>query len=534
MGIKLDIGGNEYQAASYNVIEDSTPTSSDDSTGSVGTFEFELKDVENPFLLEGQSVSLLESRRGSTIGFVKSVTEADRGSVTVSCQSRLGRLNIYSVQAEPFSGTLGNAFRYYASLAEQITDVFIDPQIVSRPVVFPGWYGELWYYLKQMAAAQECEVSLVSNVILLRPLRMREAIQDRDVERTRTYGDTRLARAVEVYRYNNVPITSELVYPPGGWTPETEVIAVGAGETIERVIELSASVTYIEQPVMQTFVAPDYDSSSVYTAVGDDGLPVTPAMWSDYGGRLSVSINDDTTSLTVTVTGPEGIVGGKGEAISTYSIALGADFTGNRYSTLRIIGTGVAFDKQKMRVRTCVPDQLTGTDVGITIDNPFISTIDDARRAGVRAARWYAGERMELSGTVTSINQLGDSGAMNYPKYSYDQAQFEGMTYGDVEAIQGSLTYDEIEQAYYAIVRDDFDNQVFGNAGGARVWDRKSNHWFRIRNATVGTSTVGFSAEDDNIHEDHENTYGGMTYADEEALFAGMTYSQRDRMGLYV
>lgn len=534
MGVRLDIGGTFYETESYIVIEDSTPTSSDDSTGSVGTFEFGLKGVVDPFLLKGKSVSLIDSRRGSTLGYVQSVSEVDRNTVTVSCLSRLGRLNIYSVQAEPFVGTLGNAFRYYAELGEQIIDVFIDPQIADRPVTFPGWFGELWYHLKQMAAAQDCEVALVSGVILLRPLRVREAIEYREVQRSRKYGDTRLARAVEVYRYNNREIENELVYPPGGWTPETEVIAVGAGETIDRVIELSASVTYIEPPVMLTFVDPNYSASSVYTIVGDDGLPVTPAMWADYGGRLAISINDDTTSLTVSVTAPSGIVGGKGEAISTYSIALGADFTGNRYSTLRLVGTGVAFTKEIMRVRTCVPDQLTGTDVGITIDNPFLSTINEARKAGVRAARWYAGERMELNGTTTAINRLGESGNMTYPTYAFDQTQFNGMTYAQVQTIQTGRTYDEIERAYYDTVRDDFENQVYGNTGGARVWDRKTNHWFRIRHATINTATVDFDAEDDDTHEDHENTYYSMTYAQEQALFAGRTYSERDRLGLRV
>src|SRR5699024_3046394 len=149
-------------------------------------------------------------------------------------------------------------------------EILIDEQIVNRPVVFPGWYGEMWYYLKQMASAQDCEIALVSNVILLRPLRQREAVDHRDITSSRTYGNSSLARAVEVYVYQSRPIEGELVYPPEGWTPETEVITVGAGEEIERVLELSASISYFEEPVMQTFVGKDYDESSVYTIVGDD------------------------------------------------------------------------------------------------------------------------------------------------------------------------------------------------------------------------------------------------------------------------
>ena len=352
MGVRVRVGSEIFEAESYSVSEDSTPTSSDDSSGSVGTISFTFKGVDNPFLLDGKEVSLVDTRRGSTVGFVAGVTEQDNGTSTVSCQSRLGRLNIYDVQAQPFNGNLRDAFLYYLSLAGQTTEVLVDEQIALRPVSFPGWYGELWFHLKKLAAAQDCEIALVSNVILLRPLSIREAIDHRNISRTRTYGGTNLARAVEVFYYDNHPIENEPVYPPNGWTPEVEVITVGAGETIERSIELSASVTYIEPPVMQTFVAQGYSGSSVYTIVGDDGLPIQPAQWFDRGGNLTITINPDTTSLTVTVTGPAEIRNAKGEPISTYSVALGSDFTGNRYSTLRLVGTGTAFNKQPLRVRT--------------------------------------------------------------------------------------------------------------------------------------------------------------------------------------
>ncbi len=125
----------------------------------------------------------------------------------------MGSLNVYGIQAQPFVGTLRAAFEYYLSLAGLTTDLFVDDSIGSRPVVFPGWSGELWYYLKLMAAAQDCDVSLVSGIILLRPIRSRIATQDRDTDRGVSSGSTTLAQAVEVYQYDNRAITNELVYP---------------------------------------------------------------------------------------------------------------------------------------------------------------------------------------------------------------------------------------------------------------------------------------------------------------------------------
>lgn len=534
MGIRLSIGGVEYEAANYSVQEDSTPTKSEDSSGSVGVFTFSIPKTPNmqPLMLVGESVDLIDTRRGTTVGFVSSVTETDNGEVSLQCQSRLGRLNIYGVQAQPFSGSLVNAFRYYLGLANQEFDLLVDPSISSRTVHFPGWSGELWFYLKQMAAAEDCEISLVSNVILLRPLRQREAIDHRNVSRSRDYGSNTLAKSVEVYHYDNRPIFEELVYPPGGWSNDVEIISVGAGETVEVPLELSASVSSIVQPVMQTFVGPNDTANSVYTVVGDDGLPVVPQQWFDNGGRLSVSINPDTVTLTVTVTGATNIINSDGTPILVYQLALASDTTGSRYSTLRIKGSGIGFNKQKIAVRTCIDDQLAGTDVGITIDNPFLTTLDQAYSAGVKAARLYAGHVMVINGQMTTINQLGDNGSAAYPRYEQDQESFEGLTYANVNALCGVSTYADIEDFYYNEVRNDFDNQVFGNANGARVWDRNTARYYRIRSATIATDVIDFNAEDDLVHSDVEEARTTVTYADDKAEFINMTYTQRDRIGV--
>lgn len=534
MGVQVKIGGYIYEAESYSVEEESTPTSSDDSTGSVGTFNFTFVGVDNPLLLQDEEVFLADSRKGSTLGFVTRIDETDHGMVRVQCQSRLGRLNIYDVQAQPFVGTLGDAFKYYNSLAEQYADVWVDESIENNPVTFPGWYGELWFNMKQLAASQNCEIALVSNVILLRPLRTRVAIDDRNVSRSRTYGDTSLARAVEVYAYNNEAITNKLVYPPEGWTPETEVITVGAGEEIERTLELGASISSFQEPVMQTFVSQGHDSSSVYTIVGDDGLPIQPQQWKDFGGRVSFSIEPDTTSIKLRFRGAVGINSGQGQAISTFSLALGADFTGNRYSTLRIVGSGVMFRKELITVRTLVPDHLTGTEVGITIDNPFISNLGDAYTAGVRAAKWFAGEDISLRGEVTSINQLGDSGAASYPSYEFDQDLLDGKTYGQVESDYSGRTYRSIREEYFDLVRDEFENQLFGNTGGARVWDRKTLRWYRLRHGTINPGVISFEADDDLTYEDMADLYVGSLYSDVESYFTGDSYSVRNRRGLFV
>lgn len=546
MGFRIEIDGRPYEATDFTVQEASTPLAAGDSTGQVGSISISLPMIDpyinpthpvvkfGPRILIGKSVRLIDERKGFTLGKVVSTGRSDGGGTfTVECLSRLGELNVYGIQAKPFNGTLAAAFTYYLSLCNITVDLFIDPAIASKPVIFPGWNGELWFYLKQMAAAMDCDISLVSGIVVLRPIRTRIATRGRDLDRSDSSGGGTLAQAVEVYMYNNKVITNKLVYPPGGWTPEVPTINVNAGEYVEEVLQLSASVSSINQPIMVTYVDASYDATSVFTVVGDDGLPIPIDMWKNYGGSLSVVINPDTTSLTVKIQAPDGIYNKDATKIGVYGISLSSDNNTGRYSTLRIIGSGVAFDKQKMTLPTGVPASKTATEIGVTIDNPFIGDIGQLYRAGSRAAKGFNGRTQTINGTVTAINQLGDSGVATYPTYAQVQAMYAGKTYAQVQALNAGKSYADVQQEFFELVKNNFENQVFGNVNGARVWDQASRRWYRIRNGSLGAGTIQFQADDDLTYADMAQAFAGMTYAQVKAMYAGATYHDADLMGNY-
>lgn len=585
MGFRIDIEGMKLEASNYSVSEASSPLAAGDSSGQVGTFSISIPvpdeyvplgtsvegfgygegpygegpyggsyfiDTPNnpwkiirvvgPQILVDKEVRIEDPRKGFTLGTITGTSDSyDGGIIQLTGISRLGSLNVYGVQSQPFVGTLSEAFTYYLSLAGVTTDLFVDDSIANRPVVFPGWNGELWYNLKLMAAAQDCDLSLVSGVILLREIRARVATVDRDLTRAVSVGSGTLAQAVEVYQYNNQAITNQLVYPPGGWTPEVEVLTVNAGETTEYTLELSASLSAIQAPVMQTFVAQNHSSSSVYTIVADDGLPVSPDLWTAQGGSLSVSISDDSTHLIVKLVGASGVPTSSGAASQSFSVALGSDTTGNRYSTLRILGSGVAFNKVKKRVRTGVPANKTATDVGVTIDNPFISTTNDLYRAGTRAAKNFAGASMSLQGNVTAINRRGDTGTAQYPTYAQVQSSLESElgtpTYGQVQTYYGTLglvTYGQVRTHWFEVFRDDDRDQVFGNAAGARVFDRKSRRWYRVRDATLSPESISLeNADDDLTIGDIQDLYDDLTYGGVQTILDPFTYREVQLAGLW-
>ena len=545
MGFKLTLNGNTYEPTDFSVQEDSTPLAAGDSSGQVGTITFSIPqpdpdvqpnhpiNVYGPNILVDQAVRLADTRKGFTLGTVTKVQKNRRsGLIQVTARSRLGDLNVFNVQADPFVGSLDDAFEYYLSLANITTDFFVDPVIATTPVVFPGWNGELWYNLKQMTAALDCDISLVSGIILLRRIRARTATRGRDLERLFDVGGGTLAQFIEVYQYNNRPITNELVYPPGGWSEDVTTINVNAGETITEDLELSASVVSIQQPTMQTFVSRDHNSSSVFTVVGDDGLPIDPTAWADHGGSLTVTINPDTTSLSVRITAPTGLPNKNGQEIGVYGISLSSDESTGRYSTLRILGTGVAFNKQSRLVPTGITPSESATEIGVTIDNPFLSTSDEVNRAGARAVRAYNGSAMRISGTVVAINRLGDDGALTLRTYDFVQNLYSGLTYGDVQTLLSGKTYLEVQNELNAGLENEFENQVFGNVAGARIWDEMSKRWYRIRSATPVAASISFTAEDDLIHSDIEGFYTGLTYDDVQNTNAGLTYRQVDLKGM--
>lgn len=556
MGIKIEVDGHLYEAVEYSVNEESTPLSAGDSSGSVGTISFVIPAPDpaapetdplvkyGPSWFIGKPVTLSDSYNGYTLGTVKSYSYVyDGANIQLNCLSRLSELNIYNVNAQPYVGTLGGAFEYYLSLAGITSGLFVDDSIASRPVALPGFTGELWFRLKQLSVAQDCDISLVSGVILLRPIRARIAETGKAVQRTTGAGGGNLAQTVEVYWYESEAITDELVWPPGGWNPEVEVFNVNSGEWSEYSIELSASVSSIQAPVMQTFVSQDYDASSVFTIVADDGLPVSPSLWADHGGKLELTINEDTTSLTLRLFGARDIPLATGGMSRTFAVALASDSGGSsRYSTLRIVGTGVRYVRRLRVFRTGVTAAQTATEVGETIDNPMITDLESLRRAGVRAAKRWAGVVPNMAGSVTAVNRRGDSGSAKYPTYGEIESELKSElgtpTYGDVETYYVTTlnlpTYTSIRQYWFETVQDDYENQVFGNVNGARVWDSRSRRWYRIRSGTINRGLISFdSADDDLTHTDIELGFAGVTYGDVQVSRDGLTYQEDYLLGVY-
>lgn len=535
MGVAIKIAGKYVHADSYRVSESSMPLAGGDSSGAVGTIEIDT--IGLPSLPAATNLyddlEFIDTNRGSTIGKIRSITQSrDRAAAySVTADNRLGDFNIES-QVQPYTGTLAGAFTYYCSLANIISGIVISPSIASRPVNFPGWSGNLWVHMKMMATAQNVDLNLISNNIVLRPIRLFNAITDRETSLDIEVDGTQLARKQEVIWYDTKYINRGLIWPPGGWTTDTKVLNVNAGETVETELETNSSIFSIEQPTCVYFIDRNFASDSVYTVSGDDGIAIQPAQWAAYGGKLSVRISDDTQSIIVSITGATGLLQASGDPMKNFRIGISSSTSSSdTYSTLRIVGRHIQTNRNSLIIPTGIPDWRTGQEFAPTIDNPFLNNLSDAYSAGVRGARRYAGRQLSMSASVVAINRRGQTGTSNYPPYSYAQSLWSGKTYAQVKALLAPKLYSDVQADFYAAVQDGFDNQVFGNAPGARFWDRTSGRFYRVRDADTEWGQMSVRADDDLTNGDMQAQYAGQTYAQIKARYGGATYFKSNLRG---
>lgn len=355
-----------------------------------------------------------------------------------------------------------------------------------------------------------------------------------------------LARSIEIYQYNNREITNEMVWPPDQLSSEGQIFSVNAGESSEYAIEFNASLTSVVQPTPQDWVGPTDMFSSVYSVMSNDGVRISADEWKKWGGSVQVILNKDTTSARLILRGPKGLITqaseeGEPKTAASFQIADFADGDNARRATLRILGTGVAFNKQKITIPTSVPDSRTETQVGTTIDNPYIGSVNEVYRAGVRAAKMYSGLLPELRADVISVNRRGDSGIATLFTYADVEVELKttlgaAATYAMVENYYTSNnynTYRQVEKFWKDKVANDFVNQVFGNVAGARVYDQQTRRYYRVRDVTITPDSVRISADDDLVYADAQKRYGTRKYSEVETIFTGKSYQQAQWAGLY-
>lgn len=509
---------------SFSVQEDSMPIYASDMSGGAGSMTLQVdENGDTPYFLE-TPIDLIDPSQGTTRGTIRGVASDDTNA-TLTADSRIALLNV-TREAAPFSGTLGNALRYYLGLCGITDGIVVEATLEPVAVSFLGFAGNVLERIKSLCPVYAIDMSLISNNIVFRPIRKNVSENYRDSATGWSYDTTQKAQKVDIYKYDVTEVTGGLVYPYGGWNSDVQVLSVEAGQTQEYIIPVEGSLLSVNQPTYTVGVGPTGPGFSAYEMMGADNLPIPKAQWESQGGALSVAISDDSRSLIVTITGAN-------EAgYSPYRVARSDGET--QYSTLRIYGSATMYTKELHTYHTASDPDRVSNEVGATIDNDFIQTYQQLLDVAMGELRYYGGNRRTITVTTGGINRLGDNGSYAYATMqdfnAWWNSNLPGATFAGFNTAAPPVfgaTFDSHNEWWIEEVQDDFANQAFGNIAGARVRTETNIH--RIRSATVTEAGIQYTAWEDSIFADHNQLWGaGSTFANFNAAWAGQIFSEYD------
>lgn len=512
-GVDVRIGGKpEWGVLGYSVVEDSTSVDPGDMSGGFGQLNLNIRDTEEAMFLSGKQVNLTDGTQGELVATVKGQS-GDGLDASITADARLGQTAVRR-SMPPFVGRLEDGIRTYLAACGITEGVVVDAEIGDIPVQLVGWAGIVYDQLKKLCSAHQIEMSVVSSNIVFRKLRERIAVNYRDADVSWSIDDTELAQTVVGVSYNT-RIGTELAWPERGFDPErVQTYQVAANEVVVLDLPISASLSHAVQPVCVSSIQPGHASSSVYTVLGADESVVSPAAWAAAGGHILVEVGEDTRSLIVTITGPTDV------SRSPYRIAAPTPGQDRQYfSTLRIQGTGVFYDREDM-ILTGTPDpDLAPSEVGQTVDNEFMSTPNQLYHALLHTSARYGTPQQGINVRTRGINRVGESGSARYPTIGDVNDMWPGWTIGNIQDVHPNWTIGDWNDFMLALVSNDFDNQAFGNIAGARV--RHGASWYRIRSATVTELGINYRADRDNIIGDVYHT--GESIGEWNDRWAGKT-----------
>ncbi len=506
--------GHASNVINYSYTEGSTPLVPGDESGAIGDVSIEvLNDNDASILLYKDEFYLQDNFHGSVLGDVESVS-GNNDTVTMGGRSKLALLNVDTI-IPPRSGAIGDILEGVFNDLGITTNILKDAGLSAATVRVPGFEGDAWVYVKDLCSAYEVEVTVIRDYIVVRPARQRLIDATNIIDKSWQIQDIELAQTFDVAYYNYVARTDYLVYPEGGWNSEVQVYQVAANETTEFEIDLEFFLTSVQQPTVQDTVTKEYDIASVYSVSGNDNLPVSAAFWSDYGGDMAFEILGDGSRVKVTITGPTY------EPLSPYSISISDGSTS--YSTLRIVGTGMDYNRQLYTEKTGLTVSDTPTVKGDEIDNPAIDTLEDAKRYALFARRLYSLPTQTYSTSSNTFPRLeGSIPSIFYPTFDdFDDSLATGYSFSNFNADYSGLSFDEFTTTLGNEVP-----QGFGEVAGSRV--QLDDAMYRVRSTTITPDIVSLDAEYDTLFSDLDDVYGAATWSDLEAGWSGLAATWDD------
>lgn len=408
--VDVKIGDDwHYNLSDWSVVGNSFPLIAGDMTGAAGAMGFTVPQTASSRQLQGKAVLLRDAHNGETSGDLK-LGDGNGVNASITGFSKIAKLNVTRT-AEAYSGTLRGYLLYVMGLCGLTMNISISTQIAARPVKYIGWQGNVLDRMKDLCVAQGLSLTLIGQRFVFRDGNKVGLISSRSLaDYTWQASEGQLAQAVEVAWYDTKAPAAQLVYPPGGWSPEVPVFQVDAGEVQEYEIDLAPdtevdgswgmSATSIVQPIAVDGVAREYVGPlSVYTASGKDGLPIKAEQWTAGGGSMKLELLEGGSRIKVTITGSSET------EYAPYQISMPSG-PSDDYSSLRIYGAGMLYQRSVINMKTGLDVDAAPTEVAPIVDMPFLNSYESAWRAAAGALSRHSSAFYTITGTIGQLENL--------------------------------------------------------------------------------------------------------------------------------
>lgn len=405
---------------------------------------------------------------GRTHAFVRAITNTP-WAWSATLNDPFYRLNIDRSIAPVYNVTVGDVvLHFFKNVTSETPKIYVASSrhksnpfstgynntftpFTHKKLSFAGGKGNLWAMLKSFLSAKDYQITWIyDTIVIFENHTILNRFQGYTKDFTIDFGvdepfssiectyyenlmSDRLGRFSAVYpsglkQGTNKPVNPDelpvtIVWPPFNYEDDIrkqiakgEVLSVEAGETKEFVLEADAIIDSIyAQPVCKMPVEISeniYEAggrpkleTSMYSVVGKDNKPITPAQWYAEGGDIRVELGDEPNRLKVIVTGMSNT------RLAPFRLAESDGQTD--YNTLQICGTGFVYEKKTLVFQT----GYTPVTDPVKIESPFINTIDEAYEACMYAAQSAFGRKISLD--WSGANPLNE--AYTDVKYQFGQ-----------------------------------------------------------------------------------------------------------------
>jgi hypothetical protein len=267
--------------------------------------------------------------------------------------------------------------------------------------------GDLWEYLKQIAAARRFEISLTSAGVALREVGAVAISAEMRSTFTTSVSDAVQARSVVITNQNTAALSGVSAQ---AFTAES-IYSVDYNETKTFTIKVPEGVRFLYSPrpwynptatnAIVISLASYLDGAAelaaktagVYFITAQDGFPVSPLAWTDYGGRVTAAIVDG--SAVITLTGPTTPIP---EISGPFRIGEAAG--SSDYAVLRLMGVGVSSNPVEVVLPSGGSPTKTRVEKSGTVTNVAVGSLAEVYEAAAWHARRVAGPTVSLRGVL--------------------------------------------------------------------------------------------------------------------------------------